>query len=90
MTVKLINKLVYIKASRVSKLFTNIKADALYNQSSLVSMKYHYDVNKTSLQFNYDTYYCSGNIIPKIIDILNRDYTKGVIIEEDDSIKELF
>lgn len=90
MTIKIINKLIYIKSSRFSNLFTNIKADALFNQSSLYSMKYHYDNNKTSLHFNNETYYCYGNIIPKVVDILNKDYTKGVIIEEDDSVKELF
>ena len=92
----LFNKYFYIKSSLLQRLGNNtpIKQDVVYNTNRLINMVYDFKNNETTLRF-YDTpnsdrtFTTQGNLIPNIVDTLNKDYTKGVIIAEDHKVREL-
>jgi len=84
----LVNEFIYIKNS-VSKIPLNysietiIKTDYLYNASELSKIEYCHNEDLTFIYLkNHNMkHYFRGNKILNITEILNRNYTKGIIIE---------
>jgi hypothetical protein len=74
--------------------FKLVKEEYIFPFQKLIYMKYNQEDNSTTFLFNEinKTHFFKsdgGNLLPKILEITNRDYTKGVIITDDNKIEEI-
>ena len=86
----LADKMFYFKKVNCNGCFTNKSSSYLIPWSKLNNITYYKDENITKFNFKDTILNQDGDVISEVIDILNRPYTNGVIIEEDDTIKEMF
>ena len=86
----LADKMFYFKKINYNGCFTNKSYSYLVPWSKLNNITYYNDINITRFNFKDTTIEQEGDVISEVIDILNRPYTNGVIIEKDDTIKEMF
>jgi hypothetical protein len=85
----LADKMFYFKKVNYTGCFANKSYSYVVPWSKLNNITYYKDENITKFNFKDTILKQDGNVIPEVIDILNRPYTNGVIIEEDDTIKEM-
>jgi hypothetical protein len=85
-----VNKFIYI---RTCLNYSYTKEDLVFNARNIGHMRYCHQKDQTTISFafnNYDKHIeMKGNKIPELLDILNRNYTKGCIIDEKDNLSEL-
>ena len=87
-----VNKFIYIR-TRLNYNYSYTKEDLVFNARNISYMIYCHQKDQTTISFAFNNYNnnikMKGNKIPELLDILNRNYTKGCIIDEKDNLSEL-
>ena len=87
-----VNKFIYIRTCLNYNYSCN-KEDLVFNARNIGYMRYCRQKDQTTISFAFNNYdkniEMKGNKIPELLDILNRNYTKGCIIDEKDNLSEL-
>jgi hypothetical protein len=86
----LADKLFYLKKVKYDGCFTNKSMDYLIPLSKVNNITYCYETKTTRFNFKDIIINAKGDIVSQTVDVLNKPYTNGIIIEEDGTIKELF
>jgi|688.fasta_scaffold888477_1 hypothetical protein len=85
----LADKMFYFKGVKYTGCFNHKSVDYLLPWSKVNNITYDYETNLTKFNFNNNIIDTKGNTLLQVVEILNRPYTNGVIIE-DETIKEMF
>jgi len=92
MRTTILDKMIYIKNVKHMSKFKIIHKDILVPWSTIKNITYCYSKNETKFEFKncfQGNIYSDGNVLESVIETLNRDYTRGVIIEDNGKVKEM-
>lgn len=86
----LADKIFYFKKVKYEGCFPNKSSDFLIPWSKVNNISFCSDSKLTVFNFNQRIIKTEGDVISQVVDVLNRPYTNGVILEENGTVKELF
>ncbi len=88
------DKIIYIKGINTSSFFNKTKTDMMIRWSKVGHITYSKTYNETQMEFKDNILYktvitFTGNMIPPLIKSLTKTNTKGVIITNNGTIKNI-